>query len=142
MNRDKPPDRGSPFCNAMKKYPVILAGGTGLLLLVGIALIWLNTGATRIQLSGTHFTGLYIKNGPRVDVSARLSWSSPRAGTPQFEFRKVAPTGDFTVEVKRGGLVGLAGNFYRAGGVGQEVVGLHGQLDHWSITIQDSRHAA
>jgi len=108
----------------------------------GIALFWPNTGTTSIKLSGTHFTGFYVQDGQRVDVAATLPWSLQWVGITQFEFRKAEPTGDFAFEAKRGGIVGLVGHFYISGRLGQDVVGLHGQLDHWSINIRGIRPAA
>jgi hypothetical protein len=126
----------------MKKRTLIFTGLVGLLLTTGITLFWPGAGTTSIQLSGpagTHFTGFYVQGGQRVDVAATLPWSLQRAGITQFEFRKAEPAGDFAFVVKRGGLVGFVGRFYISGGGGQEVVGLHGQLDHWSINIRGIR---
>ena len=117
----------------------------GILLFFGMALFWPNTSTTSIQLSGTagtRFTGFYVQDGRRVDVAATLPWSLQRARITQFEFRKAEPTGDLIFEVKRGGIVGLVGRFNISGGIGPDVVGLHGQLDHWSITIRGIRHDA
>ena len=129
----------------MKKSIITLIGLFVILLFAGIALFWPNTGTTSIKLSGTpgtHFTGFYVQDGQRVDVAATLPWSLQRVGITQFEFRKAEPTGDFAFEAKRGGIVGLVGHFYISGGLGQDVVGLHGQLDHWSRNIRGIRKAA
>lgn len=129
----------------MKKHLIILVGLFIILLFVDVALFWPDTGTTTIQLSGTagtHFTGFYVQDGQRVAVAATLPWSLQRAGITQFEFRKAESAGDFTFAVKRGGIIGLVGYFYISGGIGQDVVGLHGQLDHWSINIRGIRRDA
>ena len=85
----------------MKKSIIIAVGSLTMLLVVGIALLWLRRGpaATRVELAGvagSPFTGYYVRDGQHVAVSGVLPWSFHGVGISEFEFRKLHPEDSFT----------------------------------------------